>query len=237
DARVIHSSYNFETDYRLDLMKVAGKIDEKVMAHVAMLEAEIAAESDLVVTVSDADAASFRRIGARHVLVAPNGSRRLQPTQEALCALDAYLGETPFALFVSSAHPPNAQGLLDLASGVQTRLPGRLIVAGAVCKLLEPRRDAFGIIRDSRMLGLVDPVILDALLTRAAVILLPKTRGGGSNLKTSEALLACRPVVATRLAFVGFEAWRDLPGVAIADEPHVFWQLVAHQLAYRDMID
>ena len=81
------------------------------------------------------------------------------------------------------------------------------------------------------MLGLVDPVVLEALLTRAAVILLPKTRGGGSNLKTSEALLARRPVVATRLAFAGFEAWRDLPGVTIADEPYVFWQLVARQLA------
>jgi hypothetical protein len=86
------------------------------------------------------------------------------------------------------------------------------------------------------MLGAVDPAVLDALLARAAVILLTKTRGGGSNVKTSEALLARRPVVATRLAFVGFEGWRDLLGVAIANEPTLYWKLVARQLTCPQVI-
>ena len=121
-ARLIHSSYNFESAYRPDLMKIEGKVDRTVVAHVVTQETEIAREADLVVTVSDADAASFRRIGARRVLVAVNGGRPPQPTQEALDAVDAYLGEIPFALFVSSAHPPNAQGLLDLASLSPTQI-------------------------------------------------------------------------------------------------------------------
>ncbi len=39
-------------------------------------------------------------------------------------------------------------------------------------------------------------------------------------------------MVATNLAFFGFEAWRDLPGVAIADEPTLFWHLTVRQLSY-----
>jgi hypothetical protein len=236
ERRVVHSSYNFETDYRRDLAEIAGSVNDRILAEVAAQEAEIARESDLVATVSDADAESFRRLGARHVVVARNGSRPPEPAPDALAAVDAYLGGAPFALFVSSAHPPNAQGLLDLAAGATSGLPGRLIICGAVHRLLEPSRRTHPLIRDACMLGTVDPAVLDALLTRAAVILLPKTRGGGSNLKTSEALLARRPVVATTLAFAGFEAWRDVPGVAIADQPALFWQLAARQLADPQVI-
>ncbi len=231
DARVVHSSYNFESDYRRDLAEISGNANDGVLAEVAFQEEQIARESDLVITVSDVDAASFRRVGARHVVVARNGSRGTDPTQAALAAVDAYLGNVPFALFVSSAHPPNARGLLDLAGGAQAGLPGLLIICGAVHQLLEASRTTHRLLRDARMLGTVDMPVLDALLARAAVILLPKTRGGGSNLKTSEALLANRPVVATSLAFVGFEAWRDLPDVAIADEPALFWHLTARRLA------
>jgi hypothetical protein len=231
NAPVVHSSYNFETDYRRDLAEIAGNVDEALLGEVARQEAEIARESDLVATVSDADADSFRRVGARHVVVARNGSRPPAPTEAALAAVDAYLGDVPFALFVSSAHPPNAQGLLDLAAGAASGLPGPLLICGAVHRLLEPGRTRHRLIRDARMLGTVDPEVLDALLVRAAVILLPKTRGGGSNLKTSEALLARRPVVATTLAFAGFEGWRDEPGVAVADEPARFWKLAADALA------
>jgi len=230
-ARVVHSSYNFESEYRRDLAKIAGNANSRVLAEVALQEKQIARESDLVITVSDADAASFRRIGARHVVVAQNGCRRVEPTQAALAAVDAYLADASFALFVSSAHPPNARGLLDLADGAQDGLPGLLIICGAVHKLLAASRTAHRLIRDARMLGMVDMPILDALLARCSVILLPKTCGGGSNLKTSEALLANRPVVATSLAFVGFEAWRDQPGVVIADEPALFWHMAARQLS------
>jgi hypothetical protein len=74
-ARVIHSSYNFETELRRDLMKIEGGVDERVMALVAEQEREIVREVDLVVTVSDYDAECFRRIGATSIIVARNGRR------------------------------------------------------------------------------------------------------------------------------------------------------------------
>ena len=48
----------------------------------------------------------------------------------AIAAVDAYFGRTPFALFVSSAHPPNARGLLDLADGAEKPLADPLVIAG-----------------------------------------------------------------------------------------------------------
>ncbi len=235
-ARIIHSSYNYETALRRDLMEIDGNVDEQVLARVAAQEEDIAREADLVVTVSDDDAECFRRIGANNVLVARNGSRRPEATTEALAALDGYLGTAPFVLFVSSAHTPNARGLLDMVEGVSIRLPGPLVIAGSVSRLLAPQRARHRLLRDARMVGVVEPSILDALVVRAGVIILPKTRGGGSNLKTSEALLARRPIVATDLAFVGFEDWRDLPGVHIANEPAAFWERVTQKLTQAESI-
>jgi hypothetical protein len=97
--------------------------------------------------------------------------------------------------------------------------------------LLKRYRRTDPLIRDARILGIVDPPILDALLSRAAAILLPKMHGGGSNLKTSEALLADRPIVATTQAFVGFEPWVGASGVTVEDDPALFWVHVARHLS------
>jgi hypothetical protein len=232
-AAIIHSSYNFETEYQQDLAAVCGKENRELLRKVASQEEEIARESDLVAAVSDHDADCFRRIGAKRVIVVRNGGRRPEVFTAATVGLDGYLGDTPFALFVSSAHPPNARGLLDLARGLESPLPGLLAVCGGVGALLEPYRRNYPLIRDARMLGIVDPAILDALLLRASVILLPKTRGGGSNLKTSEALLTNRPIVGTTQAFVGFEPWAGMPGVTVEDDPAMFWRHVARHLTER----
>jgi hypothetical protein len=234
DVSIIHSSYNFETDYRRDLAEVLNNENLALLRKVAQQEREIARYSDLVAVVSDADAASFRSIGAQRVTVVRNGGRRPDNDSVAVAALDAYLGGVPFALFVSSAHPPNARGLLDLASGLKRPLPGLLVICGSVGSLLEQHRPTCPLIRDARILGMVDPPILDALLTRATVIILPKTRGGCSNLKTSEALLSNRPIVATTHAFVGFEPWAGAPGVTVEDDPVLFWHHTARHLDNPD---
>jgi len=229
-ARIVHSSYNFETEYRSELAEIAGTVDRAVLDHVHRQEAEIARESDIVFAVSDADASSFRRLGASRVVVARNGGRRPEPGANAQSALDAYMGGTRYALFVSSAHPPNAQGLLDFAEAAPRSLPGLLIVAGSVCRLLEPHRKRHPVIRAARMLGTLEQPVLEALLARATVVLLPKTRGGGSNLKTAEALLTGNAVVATTSAFTGFEPWLKEPGVMIGDDPAQFWTHVNEAL-------
>ena len=47
-------------------------------------------------------------------------------------------------------------------------------------------------------------------------MLLPITYGGGSNLKTAEALLTGHPIIATAKAFRGCEVFTDMPGMIIA---------------------
>jgi hypothetical protein len=68
----------------------------------------------------------------------------------------------------------------------------------------------------------VNDLTLECLLCNAAGILLPITYGGGSNLKTAEALISGLPIVGTTHAFRGFEEYKSLPAVTIEDDPTAF---------------
>ena len=162
------------------------------------------------------------------VVVAPNGAERRTRSQ-----LHGILPETlrawwRYLLFVASAHPPNGAGFVELVLGGVARLrPNeRVVVAGSVCSLIEEHfrdNDSATLGRDRLvLLGEVSPFTLDCLIENATGMLLPITYGGGSNLKTAEALLAGRPIVATAKAFRGCEAFTDTPGVIIAETEEAF---------------
>jgi glycosyltransferase involved in cell wall biosynthesis len=210
-------------------------VTNETLRDIAASEQEIAASCNLVIAVSESDAEEFRRLGAAQVCVAANGVASLSRADADV--VSNYLASgMPYALFVSSAHPPNAHGLVDLAAAV-TGHPvrhGEILICGRVGPLVRTASNfqkALRILERSRFLGWVDNTILSALYAGARAVIVPKTYGGGSNLKIAEALASGRPVVATRRAFDGFESFMELPGVIIADDPDSFWAAVNDLLA------
>jgi glycosyltransferase involved in cell wall biosynthesis len=173
--------------------------------------------------------------------VAANGTPSLSPPDRNP-ALDAYIPvDTPYALFVSSAHPPNAHGLVEMAAGASGHplRHGEIMICGNVGSLVrtDPHFKAAGrVLGQARFLGWVENDLLGALYAGCRAIILPKTLGGGSNLKTAEALASFRPIVATTRAFEGFEPFTGLPGVTIADEPDEFWCAVDGLLSGGDPV-
>jgi glycosyltransferase involved in cell wall biosynthesis len=232
---VVHSSYNFETEawqYR----SVPGvTVNSDTLRDIAALEQDVARSCDLIITVSEIDAGQFRALGAKRVCVAANGVARLSRGDPS--ARNAYLpSDRSYVLFVSSAHPPNARGLVDWAAAARGHplRHGEILICGQVGSLVRSASNfqtARRILDRSRFLGWVDKRILDTLYAGARAVILPKTLPGGSNLKTAEALASGRPVVATSRAFDGFESFRDLPGITIADDPDIFWTVVNDLLA------
>lgn len=225
---VIHSSYNFETLAWQDLRTAGAEVDDAAIAYVASIEKEIAQECDLIAAVSEEDVQAFSRLGAASVVLAANGTEGVTGSP-AVNVLRCYLAnQAPYALFVSSAHPPNAYGMVALAAQCTSRpvRHGEIVVCGGVGGLMRqsPRfRQASAVLEGARYLGWVDTDLRNALYSEASVIVLPKVLGGGSNLKTAEALISGRPIVATALAFRGFEDCADWPGVHIEDDADQFW--------------
>lgn len=230
---IVHSSYNFETIAWGHRSVAAGDVTPETIRDIAQIEQEIASKVDLILTVSEGDAQEFVKLNdAAKVCVAPNGVNSDQSASANIGSVSSYLpASVPYALFVSSAHPPNARGIVDFAadaSGHPLR-HGEIMVCGKVGALMKAAPQfgrATKILGRCRFLGWVDDTALSALYGNARVVILPKMYSGGSNLKTAEAIISGRPIVATRLAFEGFEQWIGLPGVAIADDTDEFWRLV-----------
>jgi glycosyltransferase involved in cell wall biosynthesis len=230
--RILHSSYNIEHTWRRASREGATPQDEAFSTELEILEQDIARRADAVCVVSKSDAVAFRGMGAEAVVVAPNGSAITAPTPEALRTVSQYLNHQPFALFVSSAHPPNASGLMHMirgAPGVRLR-NGIVVIGGDVARLLQPYSadpQLQHLFRDIRLLGRIPTDdLLAAFYAHAHVAIVPRTIGGGSNLKTAEALLSSRPIVAASRAFVGFEEYADAPGVHMTDDPVAFWRAI-----------
>ncbi|OWY18361.1 hypothetical protein B6V73_00715 [Thioclava sp. JM3] len=217
-ARLIYSAHNVE----------AALIDPHWRAQAEALEAALVAAADLVIAVCEADARHFAcQQGAPAIVVAPNGCWAPDPEARPPAPLDG-----AYALVAGSAHPPNATGYWASFGEIPGFLPprSRLAVAGAMTQLIttDARYERYAQMNAEFVapLGVVAEETLSGLLHHARAICLPITEGGGTNLKTAEALLSCKPVVAMRPAMRGFEDAEGLSGVHVADDPVQFRRLL-----------
>ncbi|MDE7255883.1 MAG: glycosyltransferase, partial [Helicobacter sp.] len=184
------------------------------------------------------DGEILESMGAKNLVICSNGVDSLRHKPDVEQILQKLLALRSFALFVGSAHAPNALGFWDMLSHNLSYLRPEqfIVVVGSVGRILHqyaPEKDSILHLLNEqkiKILGEVSRDVLIALLARANVILLPLTLGGGSNLKTAEAIVANRPVVATSLAIRGFEFARNLTNFAIADTQEQF--IAALQAAF-----
>ena len=235
---IIYNWYNLEAELKHRMLKDAGVADaDAIGAEINSLERDLVRAATAVSATTEVDAEMYRSWTPSTVVVAPNGAERRRRDH-----LRDVLPETlkpwwRYLLFVASAHPPNGAGFVELVIGglAWLRFDERIVVAGSVCSLIEEHfRDndpaTFGRNR-LVLLGEVSSLTLDCLIENASGMLLPITYGGGSNLKTAEALLAGRPVVATAKAFRGCEAFKDTPGVIIAETEEAFFAAMRRVLS------
>ena len=203
-----------------------------VLRRIERAEKDLVRESLLVAAVTEQDAESLRAMGARKVILAPNGTSPLQPSRRSIQRHQDFLLSRRLRatlVFASSAHQPNWRGFLDMVGTRVGFIPSdtRVLLCGGVSELARTRvaeRDVENVTFWQRViaLGQLADEDLAAALLSAHAVLLPITQGGGSNLKTAEALASGRRIVATSFAFRGYEQFATFPGVAIADSPDAF---------------
>jgi glycosyltransferase involved in cell wall biosynthesis len=139
-------------------------------------------------------------------------------------------------VYVSSNHEPNWGGLRTFVLNSWLALDGRaseavLLLVGSIGDRLAAEsglRDRLG--PGLITAGTVSDSMRDLILSAADCILLPITAGGGTNLKTVEALLSGKPIIATTTAFRGLERYAALPQVTIANTAEDFRDALARQM-------
>jgi glycosyltransferase involved in cell wall biosynthesis len=203
------------------------------------LEARAASSADLVVAVSDEDAArlgSLYGVAAERLEVIPNGydETALAPPapgeRERARAALGVTDQRQVAVFMGSDVPHNRAGLSLVLERVAPRLGGgfTLLVAGGVSRMVEGWRRSWLVTR---------PATADVapLLHAADVGLNPVVTGGGSNVKLPTYLAAGIAVLSTPHGTRGYgdlTPWVTVAGPeAFADalaSPPVGWHAAGH---------
>lgn len=229
--RLVYSSHNIEWKLKREELADEGQPFAAIgqsTAEVSALEHDVAAHADLVIACTDEELAELRTMAGagahsqRHYVVAHNAIAPFTATPERIRTVKRRYSLDRYPLFVGSAHPPNASGFWDmLAPSLAFLRPDeKIVVAGGVGHLLrnDKRYRAWSGINEPRLavLGEVERDDLSALLCGAAVIVLPIATGGGSNLKTAEAIYTGNPVLATPHALRGYGDAARWPTVSLA---------------------
>lgn len=241
---VIYSGQNVEFELKgiINDHTLLSHERQRAAETVRRIEEDLARHAVLVVAVCDRDAQVYRQLGARRCVVIRNGHDPHPPQLRVVKRWQRRLRsrwKRKNAFFVSSSHLPNYLGFEEMVGPHLGYLPpdAEIFVVGQVSQHPSMRKN-FGptsVVNNGRARLLRDGLNDDdmaALLHLTDVVLLPITCGGGSNLKTVQALLSGRPILATARAFRSFEEFTSLPRVCIADSREAF-----HRELQRIMLD
>lgn len=231
NLKIVYSSQNIEFQLKDKILtKYLGNQANSIVEEIRKIEMEIAAAVDRVVVVSEIDQDWYSQFTKLIPILAPNGAVKRE-----------YLGDTRTgtnpsrALVVGSAHPPNIEGSLKFLSDPDLWMPpnSQIVVAGSLATALF---DHWGQIKNRwgescvQLISEISDPGLTQLLEECNVILLPITYGGGTNLKSAEALVSGRPIVASPQAFRGFENFIGDSAVNIAQSNMEFKILTCARL-------
>lgn len=237
DFELVYGSQNIEHQLKRAILRQHRAPDEdEISGAVLALERRCAQQAVVVAAVTNEDARVLSGWTSAPVVLAGNGVTPWRSEERARARWRERIGPGPFALYVASAHPPNIQGLCDSFGASLAGLSPvqRIVLAGHVGEFVtqtewfkrwQPLNE-----RRTVALGVLDIEDLSAVRDLAHTFLLPVTSGGGSNLKTAEALYSGRHVVATPLAMRGFEHLSDLPGLHIVEPGADFAGAVSRSL-------
>lgn len=243
---MVNSTHNIESLLKKDILESSTNLDDaEINTYVSAIddiEKFAARDADFTIACTESDSKELKRFGAKDVVVAPNGiSLGKVNKEDAAKVKDTYKkkGVDKLILYVGSAHPPNLTGYAELIGG-KVGFMGentRLLAVGGVSNLIfdytQTLPNYIRPIFNERveLLGMVSEQRLASLLYLADQIILPITEGGGSNLKTAEAILSDTSIVATTKSFRSYESYLSLPNIIIADNGEDFRKAMADSLS------
>lgn len=239
---IVYSSQNIE--FSLKEKIVSSYSVEKREPGVAELirATELAAISgaDGIVCVSQNDLEWTSQVSDKPIVLAPNGVKPWKASEEGFETARGIVGEKRFALYCASAHPPNVTGFFEIFGGGFGSLTSdqSLVVAGGAGYAIagDPHVHLSAKLAERIVVaGIVSQPCLEGLLEMAHCILLPLTEGGGTNLKTAEALWSGKYVVATTVAMRGFEDFIGQHGIFIADDSSQFKRTLRHVMSLEPL--
>ena len=230
---MIYSSHNVEFEMKKIVLShrdfFSTKEKREIIEKIKSNERRLCEISDAVLVVSKQDGAVFSKMGAKKIILAPNGvSKSIRSDGADKKIADIYGKDNikKSIVFVGSGHLPNFEGYEKLIGSKLgfLRADEKMVVAGPVSYLIDQYKQRVSVtertLLNMRLKLFYHPSNeeLGAILARADVIILPIVSGSGSNLKTAEAIISGKKVIATENSFIGYDEYRILPGITIVKD-------------------
>lgn len=237
NAKLVYGSQNIE--YMLKKEILMGFYEEANILEdidkIKKLEVFTIQNADYILAVSESDRLNIQKYTKSKVILVPNGIAEWDFSMLSHGAV-SFIGDIKFALFCASAHPPNVEGFFDiLKNGFGALTPDqRLVLLGSAGPVIAGDfrvHESANLAARLLYLGIVPADFLNSMINLAHCIILPIQQGGGSNLKTAEALWSGKYIVATNTAFRGFEEFKSGQGVFIADDSISFKRMIRHVMS------
>lgn len=243
--KIIYGSQNVEAPMKREILESANVIESEVVMYEKLLnnlESDLSRICDLLLACTVDDIKIYKEFGAKNVILSPNGIYKPIVKKKYSNYWNkkfSRLGIEQIILFVGSAHPPNWTGFLQIIGKGLGFIPynTRMVLAGSISDYFvrEIKIGKSNILDSTFWLrassaGRLKEESLGALINISDVIILPITEGGGSNLKTAEAIVSGKKVVTTSHALRSFEWFKDFPNVWVADDPNTFRKYIVEAL-------
>lgn len=238
NTKIIYSSHNVEWKLKAESRNKNHEKLSEFINDIQALERQIIKQVDAVISCTESDNNYYKSLKEgddSKFFVAGNG---VEPFSCDEASVRHWLNffKRPYPAFVGSAHPPNAFGFWDMMEpGLTFLKPNEevAVIGGVSDIFLQNRESRLPIeyeLPRLHILGKREKIELQSMVRGAHFVMLPITSGGGSNLKTAEAIESGRPIVSTSLAFRGYEDVMDYSGIYIADTPAEFRSVMRNLL-------
>jgi hypothetical protein len=223
-ATIFYGSQNIEHRLKADILRRHYSEKHIAESRDKVLECEVHAITQAARTfcVSDVDLEWSHEYTTLPPILAANGVIDRRASMADIAAANRITHGRKFAFLCASAHPPNMEGFFDIFGWGAGCFPpeARMVVAGGAGSAIanDPRLKRTGSLQRQYIdAGLVSEDALRGLLATAHQIILPITSGGGTNLKSAEAIWSGRHIVSTTIAMRGFEQFSTAQGATVAD--------------------
>lgn len=222
---LVYGSQNIEMPLKKSIFDDYGITSSEALIAIDLLEKKAVKEADLVLAVTSDDLLTLKEWGAKETLLLPNGISSFKVNPTVAKSWKAKLPCAPWLLYVASAHPPNFSRFTEILGESLGCIPpnSKLVVAGSVSehiyRVLAQTKWAHLNLSRLELLYILSDEDLAAVKSLAHGYFLPIPFGGGSNIKTAEALYSGSFVVGTPSAFRGFGDYTKLPEVYIGNNP------------------
>ena len=212
--KVMYLSHNYEKSLKAQISKILDwpeQASKRNLDFISEIENYLWRESDFTVVCSNLDANKLNETYNRDFFLIPNGGFKRNPPKFNLKEMYKFLNCNAFCLFVASGHPPNIDGFMEGIGRDFAFLPSgsKIIIIGSSVYEIESS------IRNSKYhetyvnkcfaIPSAKNELLDNLYAHANCVIVPIFSGSGTSIKTIEALLSGKKIIATPFAFRGLD--------------------------------